>query len=102
MNKNRHTIRIETVTNGHIVQVGCQTFVDPDTDHMLAELGRYLKNPKEVAMEYGRKYNIPMVPEPCLNTPEAPYPVSGITRVQNWGNTTGPSEACEDAPTPSR
>ena len=61
-------IHIKPVLNGFIVNIGCQSVVFDSRSKLLAELGRYLENPRGLEVEY-RKNALnpeasPEVPEP--------------------------------------
>lgn len=45
-------IKIETKLNGWVVTVGCSEVVFESRKKMLKELGRYLKDPAKVELEY--------------------------------------------------
>lgn len=48
-------VKINPVTNGYLVQVGCKTVVFENRENMLSELRRYLTDPDEVMKEYIEK-----------------------------------------------
>ena len=50
-----HSITINQVLNGFIVQIGCKVVIFETREKMLTELERYLKNRKDVEKEYLEK-----------------------------------------------
>jgi len=58
-------IAIYAAANGHVITVGCQTFVFESIDVLLTELGAYLRDPRRVEQEYRKRY-------PGMNGPLAP------------------------------
>lgn len=51
-NTNMKNIEIKPALNGYICQVGCQQVVYNSIEHLLAELGNYLRDPKGVEKSY--------------------------------------------------
>jgi len=51
-----HSIRIEQVDNGYIVNVGCKTLVFGEKVELIHELESYINNPKVKEAEYNEKY----------------------------------------------
>jgi hypothetical protein len=51
----KYPITINSVLNGFVVNVGCQTVVFESKDKMFSEIGRYLDNPEAVIKEYMEK-----------------------------------------------
>lgn len=53
-----YDINIKGVSNGWLLNIGCEAFVATDLKFMLKELGRYIENPSEVENEYRKRVNI--------------------------------------------
>ncbi len=47
-----YEVRITGVLNGFVCKIGCQTVVFDNIETMLAELGKYLRNPSEMEKRY--------------------------------------------------
>jgi hypothetical protein len=52
----RHTIRIDFLTNGCTVIIGCKSFAFENVKKAMKEINFYLKNPKEAYKKYNINY----------------------------------------------
>jgi len=49
-----HQVKIDKVSNGFIVEIGCKKFVAEDWKSLAIKLGEYWKNPAEAQKKYAK------------------------------------------------
>ena len=73
-------IKIEKAGNGFIIEVGCARFVSETVEHMLKEIERYIKAPKDVETEYLKAGRV--------DTDQVEQRVQGTRTIAEWPNLT--------------
>lgn len=72
-----YSVTIKKAANGFVVEVGCQTLVFENQTMLLAQLDKYLTDPRRAEREFNEKYypgklsSEPVPPSVCGCTPEA-------------------------------
>ena len=52
----RYSIKIDFLSRGCIVNIGCKTIPFENIENAIAEINRYVNNPEEVEKEYNEKF----------------------------------------------
>ena len=52
----RYSIKIDFLSRGCIVNIGCKTIPFENIENAITEINRYVNNPEEVEKEYNEKF----------------------------------------------
>lgn len=77
-------LKIKPALNGYICIAGCQTLIFTSAETMLAEIGRYLKNPCAVEKEYIANAVNKMDGLPMPMPDDAYVPTAASAQAQNY------------------